>query len=47
MKSYVIIIKIILKRKFMKIIKSASFDSIDAISIDVESTFTKAYLHLL
>ena len=41
MKSYVIMIKIILKRKFMKIIKSASFDSIDAISIDVESTFTK------
>ena len=25
----------------MKIIKSASFDSIDAINIDVESTFTK------
>lgn len=25
----------------MKIIKSASLDTIDAISIDVESTFTK------
>ena len=28
----------------MKIIKSASLDTIDAISIDVESTFTKCII---
>lgn len=37
---------IIRNGEIMKIIKSASLDTLDAISIDVESTLLKAYQHL-